>query len=183
LTLLELGFRGSLACRLSILFRLIPEEQPRFEVPPAPVGHNVVVSNDLADWVTEESLSHELSVLNARETASWKFGLNFQNDKEKATIRYYLRLSSVRSSPFSFGSVREGWSSRLTPETVGERRRRLISWFSQPIEKKEKRLALFRILVDWTQSDSFEAPPSYSETVGGGLGSRSSEPSDPVKKE
>nr|WAK77984.1 MAG: RNA-dependent RNA polymerase [Botourmiaviridae sp.] len=180
LTLLELGFRGSLACRLSILFRLIPEEQPRFEVPPAPVGHNVVVSNDLADWVPEESLSHELSVLNARETASWKFGLNFQNDRDRATVRYFLKLSSVRRPCFSF-SVREGWRSRLTPETSGERLRRLKAWFSQPVEKKEKRLALFRILVDWTQSDSYDCPPSYSETVGGGLGSRESldSPKDP----
>lgn len=171
LTLLELGFRGSLAMRLSELFRLVPESEPEYEVPPAPVGHNVTISSDLADWVPEDTLTSELKFLNTRETAAWKFGLNFQNDVVKSSLRYFLRLSSVRSAPLCF-HVREGWKSRLSPETRCERRGRLLSWFSKPVERKEKRLALMRILVDWTQSEQFGPPPSYLETVEGfGVGS------------
>ncbi|QKI79843.1 RNA-dependent RNA polymerase [Erysiphe necator associated ourmia-like virus 13] len=171
LTLLELGFRGTLAARLSELFRLAPCEQPRFDVPPAPVGHNVVVSTDLATWVPEDSVSAELSVLNARETASWKFGLDFVNSKDRCTIRYFMRLSAIRRPVLVF-TGREGWRGRLSSETKSARSERLAGWFQQPLEQKEKRLALMDSLISSTQFNDFDCPPSYSETVGGGLRSR-----------
>lgn len=167
LTLLELGFRGTLACRLAELFRLVPSVQPEVKVPPAPVGHNVVISTSLATWVPEEAVSSELSILNARETASWKFGLTFQNDRERSVLRYFLELSSVRRVEPQFACREGGWRSRLTPETKNARRQRLVSWFSQPVPQEGKRLALMDSLILSTQSEEFDCPPSYSESVEG----------------
>jgi len=174
LTLLELGFRGSLAARLSELFRMAPSVKPEYKCPPAPVGHNVTISSEISTWVNEAAVSQELSVLNARETASWKFGLTFESCKTRSTIKYFLDLSAVRRPVLCF-NVREGWRGRLTQETKSEKTRRLRSWFNEPREKEEKRMALMDNLIYSTQVEEFGPPPSYSESVGG-MGSWHEEP-------
>lgn len=170
LTLLELGFRGTLACRMAEVFSLVPSEPPRFKPPPPPVGHNIVLQSDFVTRVPEEVLGVEMSRLNARELASWKFSSEFFACQEKAVLRYCLSLSQVRAPVrLDVIPVREGgWRSKLTPLGAAGSRRQLVAWFSQPVETGERGVPVFdRVLaLQELACHDDRPPPTYQEAVG-----------------
>jgi len=169
LTLLEIGFRGTLAHRMAEVFSLVPCEPPRFKAPPPPVGHSIVLQSDFVTRVPVENLGEELSQLNARELASWKFSSEFFACQESAVLQYCLSLSSVRAPArldvIPFREV--GFVSRLTPLGAAGTRRQVADWFAQPLEPGERGVPVFdrilalQALVDYDD----RAPPSYQETV------------------
>jgi len=165
LSLLEIGFRGSLACRLSFLFGLVPSGPPVEKPPPCPVGHNVQVSLDVATRVLEEEIGQELCALNAREVACWKFGLGFELSVTRSRILYALRLSSIRSIPLPEFSCREGWRGRLSQPSRSERYREALRWFSEPVIVQPKTVAVFDSLLASQYAD-YTQLPSYGESVG-----------------
>jgi len=167
LTLLEIGFRGGLAHRMAQVFSLVPNEPPRFKPPQAPVGHNIVLRSDFVTRVPVEELGQEMSRLNARELAAWKFSSEFFACKEKAILRYCLSLSSVRAPARLDVVPREGWRGSLTSRSLTESRALVASWFNQPLEAVEGGVPVFdRVLAlqELACHDS-RPPPSYQESV------------------
>jgi len=147
LTLLELGFRGRLAHRLSVLFRLdscLVEYSP----PAPPVGHNCV-PRELTTVKLEEDCSPEVLLANDRETAAWKFSLHFREWHRRSKILYVLRLSAIRSRPqpdFRTALVRS-WVSPASS----------LPLFLKPRQPKKKARFIFDTLL--MQRDEGPPPP------------------------
>nr|WAK77870.1 MAG: RNA-dependent RNA polymerase [Botourmiaviridae sp.] len=168
LTLLELGFRGSLAQRMAELFSLVPNGPCSFKPPPAPVGHNIVLRSDEVTLVPEEELGAELLRENARETAAWKFRQEFSECRSSAALQYAISMSRIRRPEPVCGPVLCRWGGlwrHRSPVSVTEQRRIVSTWFAQPLGDPEKGVPVFDSILD-SQFVDFRPPPSYQESVG-----------------
>jgi len=178
LTLIELGFRGSLAMRMGEIFKLDLWSSEGVVPPSPPVGHNITLSSEEFVRVPAASVTEELRSLSAIETAAWKYRQDFVQCRVRATIRYCMELSQIRRSEPVCGRVStvsylaSQWAgSRLTNEN---RRGKVRDAFLQPRESGEKSVAVplaVLSLQDWLIRDC-ELPPTYGATVGLELGSR-----------
>lgn len=154
-TTLELGFRGRLALRVTRKFGLRICESV-YRPPAPPVEHNVILSSDSVTFVQPESVPREVSVMNAREMASWKFSIRFARDFERAKLDYFLALSMVRPDepdflPYTSGV---GLGCHVSPPSLGK----VSRWFVQPRLVSDRGFPLFHGVREF-----FEGPPPYSE--------------------
>jgi len=102
LSLVELGFTGSLAWRAALFEGVLHLQKARIEwgdplrsiLPEVPSLHNVVLSGD--DVVQVPSLSEEEEIIFGRELASWKWNLKHSFKMEDCRVRFYLALHSAR---------------------------------------------------------------------------------------
>lgn len=157
----EMGFRGSLAFRMSRIFGLLGRDLSIVTGPPAPIPHNVVLSSDQCTLVPEAALSDELKLLNDREMASWKFSIDYQECRTRAALRYCLALSSVRRPVIDYSGPR--WRE-LTDDFSWRRIRR--KRFYRPLVDGEKMIPVFDSVLQTQSTESWINPPTYTESVG-----------------
>jgi len=168
LTLHELGFRGTLALRLGGLFKLALFDPEPVLVPSPPVGHGITLSSEEFSRLPEEETTAEIRQAAARETAAWKFTLDFRDCRVKAALQYCLALSAVRRVEPVCGSVRSvtfrgSQFSGARLSDVNRRRRLEREAFEQSREVGVRSVAIpDRLLFDqdslWRES---EPPPVY----------------------
>jgi len=159
----EMGFRGSLAFRMSRIFGLLGRDLSLVRAPGAPVPHNVVLSVESCTMIPEESLSSELKLLNDRQMASWKFSVDFLECRERAALRYCLQLSMTRRPFVDFsGPV---WSS-LTDDFSWRRLRRVR--FFRPLVEGGKVIPVLDSVLQSQNESHWENPPTYTESQEGG---------------
>jgi len=170
LTLHELGFRGKLAMRLGILFSLPLCAEEGVGVPPAPVGHNVVLSSDDFVRVPTDELTEEVREVGAREVVSWKYSLSYRECRVSAALQYCLALSRVRRTQPVCGPifVRESgcfWSGRRLSGWNGLKNR-----FLETREVGVRTSALAVRLVSDQPYGEWDVPPPYGAENGGAVG-------------
>nr|QAB47442.1 putative RNA-dependent RNA polymerase [Combu positive-strand RNA mycovirus] len=125
----ELGFRGSLAFRLSRIFGLFRNELSVVPCPEYPSIHTIVASRDDVSMVKKDAMTEEIAVASSREMASWKWQTPFTSLLETAALQYALSLSSIRrpTGP-QWGSITANevrWGgSLLSPPSFSWRRLR-----------------------------------------------------------
>lgn len=159
----ELGFRGGLAFRMARIFGLLPRCESVVVLPRPPVGHNVSLVTDEVTLVPDDSMTSELKVLNAREMASWKFGVEYASLLETATIRYCIAMSMIRRpedpATWVYPTFRE-----LTEDFSW---RRLRKRFFRPREKGGGKLipVLIRVLQSQYTEDMGPPPPYGQEML------------------
>jgi hypothetical protein len=148
LTLDELGFRGSLACRLSSIFGLFPRDIHVHRAPLPPCPHNVRIHPDLVVAVPKGSMGSELQEVNSYMMASWRWSHRYEAVSE--AVRYCVQLSRIRrpTGP-RFGS----WSSSLSVS-----RRQLKRRFKRSADAQTE-LMFVELLA--TQEHEYEALPLY----------------------
>jgi len=137
-------------------------------VPSPPVGHGITLSSEEFSRLPEEETTAEIRQMAARETAAWKFTLDFSCCRVKAALRYCLALSSIRRVEPVCGPVRSvtfrgSQFSGARLSDVNRRRRLEREAFEQPREVGVRSVAIpDRLLFD---QDSLlresEPPPAY----------------------
>ncbi|QGY72601.1 RNA dependent RNA polymerase [Plasmopara viticola lesion associated ourmia-like virus 71] len=127
LTTLELGFRGSLAWRLTRKWglKMAPLE---YSPPKDVVDHNVVLSSERCRFVDPATVSKESRYASAREMASWKFSIEFSRDLvSRGWLDFYIQLSSIRRDSPDFSSYLSGFGERCRiTTTIAETLRRFL---------------------------------------------------------
>jgi len=155
----ELGFRGALAFRMSRVFGLLIDDPKIYEVPRAPIPHNVVYSSDKVMMVPPSLLTSELEEVNNREMAAWKFSVDFQDTRVRSAIRYCLSMSGVRRPVVSYVEDRrkiflsQGFSWRSI------RRKR----FFRPICEVSRGSPVFLSVLQSQLTQDWETLPPYRE--------------------
>lgn len=158
----ELGFRGSLAFRMSRIFGLLDHDLRLFDLPRAPLPHTVVLDHSLVTMVPEEALSPELKLVNDREMASWKFSVDFVNLRSQSAIRYCLQLSDIRRPEIDYSSPK--WRTLTDSFSWRAIRRRR---FFRPSCGRVRVVPVFdNVLLSQVTSD-WELPPTYEEVIEG----------------
>lgn len=93
----ELGFRGTLALRLTIKFGLPISFQSK--APCLPAIHNVLLPSGSVTWCEPGELSAEERKLSLREMACWKFSFDWRGSF-RPVIRHLCEISTrLRASP------------------------------------------------------------------------------------
>jgi hypothetical protein len=165
LTLDELGFRGALAFRVGRIFGLVDIHDLTIVHPPrAPIPHNVILSSDRVTMVDEKTVSKELMKLNGRQMASWKYGVNFVECREKMALRYCLAMSSVRTPQISFHIPR----FHLTD--VSSWRKIRTKRFFRPLYGEVKTVPILDEILLTQDVSEYEVLPTYEESQGRGGG-------------
>jgi len=158
----ELGFRGSLAFRMSRIFGLVGRDVSIVQLPIAPVPHNVVLQSSHVTMVAEERLGPELRLLNDRQMASWKFTVDYRETRVRSAIRYCLQLSSIRRPMTSIRS--QPLRSFLTDDFSWRRVRR--KRFFRPLFGGEKEIPVFDgVLQSQEVPSDWEILPTYEDSV------------------
>lgn len=152
LSLDEIGFRGTLAIRMSRIFGLFPKDASIFTAPKLPCPHNCHLPSggDIVE-VERGSLGEELETLSALQMVSWRWGVEFK--EENKVIQYCLALSRVRWPQLSFY---DNWSL-LTPPSV----RTLRGRFKRPLTGRCM-VPVFRDVL-LSQDHDWEPLPRYEE--------------------
>lgn len=152
----ELGFRGSLAFRMSRIFGLLSGDLSVCDLPRAPIPHNVVFSLDHVTVVPEEALSPELRLVSDRQMASWKFSVDFSECRTRAALRYCLQLSSVRQPVVDYSVPRILLSDSFSWRTIRRRR------FFRPVFRGLRGVPVFDHVLLSQDACDWELPPPYS---------------------
>jgi hypothetical protein len=161
----ELGFRGALAFRMSRIFGLIGNDLSLLQLPRAPIPHNVVYASDDVILVRPELLSRELEQVNNFQMASWKFSVDFQECRSRASLRYCLSLSEARRPVVSFSEDRRKYflSDNFSWRSVRRKR------FFRPVFEVSRGVPVFLSVLQSQLTLDYELPPSYDESVGVGV--------------
>jgi len=161
----ELGFRGALSFRMSRIFGLLDSDLSIVEAPRAPIPHNVVLGQQVT-LVATDALSPELKLLNDREMASWKFSVDYVGLKEKATLRYCLQLSSVRTPSSVTGPIPVCPWSRIELTDAFSWRSVRRGRFFRPTNKSYKETPVFDSVLQTQLTESWCPLPTYGEAIG-----------------
>jgi hypothetical protein len=157
LSLDELGFRGSLAFRVARLFGLLPKDLAFYASPALPCPHNVRLPSGGAVVAVEEgTLGPELTELNAREMASWKWSHEY--DQVQSVLQYCIQLSFVRR-PLGIGT----WFHHIpmsVPSGSSLKRR-----FCRPLFEGPKTVLVFSQVLASQDLDLYDRLPSYEDAV------------------
>jgi hypothetical protein len=156
----ELGFRGSLAFRMSRIFGLLDRDLTVRELPKAPVPHLVVLDSEHVTMLETSSLSPELKQLNDREMASWKFSVDFGECRERAALRYCLQLSLVRRPVIDFSGPK--WRTFTDDFSWRQVRRKR---FFRPVDRSCKMTPVLDSVLQTQFTHHWDNPPTYQETV------------------
>lgn len=166
-TLPSLGFRGSLALRLSDKFGLLDEDRIDAQPPSAPQSHDVVLPNDLVTQVATDGIDKELQLVSSAEVASWKWSFGFKGvDRVSDAIRYAIASTRWSTCP-CLAAVREHWDSVRGDWILGGRLAERIpqnkGFFA---EAKEKTVRVMTCVFDEACADFGRGPlPPFEEAL------------------
>lgn len=163
----ELGFRGRLAFRLCEKYKLFRNRDPHdiIREPPVPVlGHNVALPPGECTIVNRGDYGEEFRMDIARSTASWKWGVEFEEVKVgqvnwalqlSCPARWRVRPDSLTDAIWQLSPGRIDRRLAREPDRVVWRRR-----FQRPWVKKELWPVLDIALIEQLCQE-FEPLPPY----------------------
>jgi len=177
----SLGFRGSLAHRLSRKFNLLDGQRLTGVPPPAPVTHSVCLPQDLITEVPNEFVTAELREMNSCETAAWKWQHGWRSaDGVSSAIQYALSATRwtddsdivghlVTALGGSQGEFDFKYGSRGHLSVSRPSLKDLANPFYEPFVKRETTRLFWRLAEESLYRASwFWGPlPTYEEAIGG----------------
>jgi len=167
----ELGFRGSLAFRLSRIFGLLRNDVRVIPHPEYPCMHSIILSRDDVTVLPVDTVTEDIALTSAREIASWKWQTPYLSLHESAAIRYAVALSNIRRETgpqWSALFAREsGWGGSKCSEPAFSWRR-LRARFFRDLSTSKTIIVSDRVLLTTQVLDDNECvlPPYFEEGEG-----------------